>query len=43
MIIPGFLGQITWLVYIIGFCIGSRVSFSSTDDHDRMDGELSVR
>uniref|UniRef100_A0A7M5UYT3 Importin N-terminal domain-containing protein n=1 Tax=Clytia hemisphaerica TaxID=252671 RepID=A0A7M5UYT3_9CNID len=36
-------GQITWLVYIIAYCIGSRVSFSSTDDHDRMDGELSAR
>lgn len=36
-------GQLTWLVYIIGYCIGSRVSFSSTDEHDRLDGELCSR
>lgn len=36
-------GQITWLVFIIGHCIGSRVSFSSTDEHDRLDGELCSR
>nr|XP_047127698.1 exportin-7 [Hydra vulgaris] len=36
-------GRMTWLVYIIGYCIGSRVSFSSTAEHDRLDGELSLR
>jgi len=37
------VGQITWLVYIIGYCIGSRVSFSSTEEHDHLDGELCTR
>jgi len=36
-------GQLTWVVYIIGYCIGSRVSFSSTDEHDGLDGELCSR
>jgi len=36
-------GQLTWLVYIIGYSIGSRVSFSSTDEDDRLDGELCTR
>ena len=36
-------GQLTWLNYIIGYCIGSRVSFSSTDETDRLDGELCSR
>ena len=30
-------------MYIIGAQIGGRVSFSSTDEHDEMDGELVCR
>ena len=36
-------GRLTWLVYIIGAVIGGRVSFTSTDEHDAMDGELICR
>ncbi|XP_067928160.1 exportin-7-like isoform X2 [Watersipora subatra] len=36
-------GILSWLVYIIGAQIGGRVSFSSTDEHDEMDGELVCR
>ena len=36
-------GRLAWLVYIIGSVIGGRVSFSSTDEHDTMDGELVCR
>lgn len=37
------LGILSWLVYIIGAEVGGRVSFSSTDEHDAMDGELVCR
>lgn len=37
------LGQLTWLVYMIGSAIGGRVSFNTSDDHDAMDGELVCR
>lgn len=36
-------GRLTWLVYIIGAAIGGRVFLNSTDEHDAMDGELSLR
>lgn len=36
-------GRLTWLVYIIGAAIGGRVSFTSSDEHDSMDGELVCR
>lgn len=36
-------GQLTWLVYVIGAAIGGRMSFSTNDDHDSMDGELVCR
>lgn len=36
-------GILSWLVYIIGAEVGGRVSFSSTDEHDAMDGELVCR
>ncbi|XP_064465819.1 exportin-7-B-like [Ornithodoros turicata] len=36
-------GQLSWLVYIIGAAVGGRVSFSTADDHDAMDGELVCR
>lgn len=35
--------QLTWLVYIIGAAIGGRMSFTTDDEHDVMDGELIVR
>lgn len=35
--------QLTWLVYIIGSAIGGRMSFTTDDEHDVMDGELVVR
>ncbi|XP_070539906.1 exportin-7-like isoform X2 [Ptychodera flava] len=36
-------GRLTWLVYIIGAVIGGRVSFTSADEHDALDGELVCR
>ncbi|XP_052225839.1 exportin-7-like [Dreissena polymorpha] len=36
-------GRLTWLVYIIGSVIGGRVAFTTTDEHDAMDGELVCR
>lgn len=35
--------QLTWLVYIIGAAIGGRMSFTTDNEHDVMDGELLVR
>lgn len=35
--------QLTWLVYIIGSCIGGRVCSTATDDHDTLDGDLIIR
>lgn len=35
--------QLTWLVYIIGSAISSRMSFSTSDENDVMDGELVLR
>ena len=37
------IGRLTWLVYIIGAAIGGRVSFTSSDEYDAMDGELVCR
>ena len=37
------VGQLTWLVYIIGAAIGGRVSFNTNEEHDSMDGELVCR
>ena len=37
------LGRLVWLVYIIGAAIGGRVSFTTNDEHDAMDGELVCR
>ncbi|XP_033102804.1 exportin-7-like isoform X2 [Anneissia japonica] len=36
-------GRLTWLVYIIGAVIGGRVSYTSADEHDALDGELVCR
>ncbi|KAJ8026013.1 Exportin-7 [Holothuria leucospilota] len=36
-------GRLTWLVYIIGAVIGGRVSFTSVEEHDGLDGELVCR
>lgn len=35
--------KLTWLVYIIGSAIGGRVTVSTNEEHDIMDGELVVR
>ncbi|GJJ68840.1 exportin-7 [Entomortierella parvispora] len=32
--------QLTWMVYIIGACIGGRVLYQSTAEQDQMDGTL---
>ena len=37
------LGRLTWLVYIIGSVIGGRVSYSTVDEYDALDGELVCR
>ncbi|XP_044172715.1 exportin-7-like [Acropora millepora] len=36
-------GRLTWLVYIIGSVIGGRVSYSTIDEYDALDGELVCR
>ncbi|KAK6635129.1 Exportin 7 [Polyplax serrata] len=36
-------GRLSWLVYIIGSAIAGRVSFSSSEELDAMDGELVCR
>ncbi|XP_033633482.1 exportin-7-like isoform X2 [Asterias rubens] len=36
-------GRLTWLVYIIGAQIGGRVSFTSAEEHDALDGQLVCR
>ncbi|XP_063632313.1 exportin-7-B [Cydia splendana] len=36
-------GQLTWLVYMIGACIGGRASVNICDENDAMDGELVCR
>ena len=37
------IGRLTWLVYIIGAVIGGRVSYSTIDEYDALDGELVCR
>ncbi|EDO48742.1 predicted protein, partial [Nematostella vectensis] len=36
-------GRLTWLVYIIGSVIGGRVTYSTVDEYDALDGELVCR
>ncbi|XP_036851120.1 ran-binding protein 17 isoform X1 [Manis javanica] len=36
-------GRLTWLVYLVGTVVGGRLTYTSTDEHDVMDGELSCR
>jgi len=35
--------QCAWLIYIIGCLIHGRTSINSSDEHDKIDGDLSVR
>jgi exportin-7 len=35
--------QLTWLVYIIGSCIGGRICSTATEEHDGLDGDLIIR
>lgn len=35
--------QLTWLVYIIGSCIGGRICSTATEEHDALDGDLIIR
>ncbi|KAM6357020.1 LOW QUALITY PROTEIN: ran-binding protein 17 [Alca torda] len=35
-------GRLAWLVYFVDF-VGGRLTYTSTDEHDAMDGELSCR
>lgn len=35
--------QLTWLVYIIGSCIGGRICSTATEEHDSLDGDLIIR
>lgn len=37
------LGQLTWLVYIIGAAIGGRMPFNNIHEHESMDSELVCR
>ncbi|KAF9387356.1 Exportin 7 [Podila verticillata] len=32
--------QLTWMVYIIGACVGGRISYQSTGEQEQMDGEM---
>ncbi|XP_078509484.1 ran-binding protein 17 isoform X2 [Lissotriton helveticus] len=36
-------GRLAWLIYLVGTVIGGRLTYTSTDEHDAMDGELSCR
>ncbi|XP_064422812.1 ran-binding protein 17 [Latimeria chalumnae] len=36
-------GRLAWLVYIVGAVIAGRLTYTSADEHDAMDGELSCR
>ncbi|XP_075366143.1 ran-binding protein 17 isoform X5 [Mycteria americana] len=36
-------GHLAWLVYFVGTFVGGRLTYTSTDEHDAMDGELSCR
>ncbi|XP_060088769.1 ran-binding protein 17 isoform X2 [Heteronotia binoei] len=36
-------GRFAWLVYLVGTVVGGRLTYTSTDEHDAMDGELSCR
>ncbi|XP_063086841.1 ran-binding protein 17 isoform X6 [Cavia porcellus] len=36
-------GRLAWLVYLVGTVVGGRLTYTSTDEHDVMDGELSCR
>ncbi|XP_019491511.1 PREDICTED: ran-binding protein 17 isoform X2 [Hipposideros armiger] len=36
-------GRLAWLVYLAGTVVGGRLTYTSTDEHDAMDGELSCR
>ena len=40
---PFLPGQLCWLVYLIGSVIGGRISHTSADDNDSMDGQLVCR
>ncbi|XP_006864910.1 PREDICTED: ran-binding protein 17 [Chrysochloris asiatica] len=35
--------RLAWLVYLVGTVVGGRLTYTSTDEHDAMDGELSCR
>jgi len=35
--------QLAWLVYIIGSAVGGRVSITSCDEHDALDGDLIIK
>ncbi|XP_010003859.1 PREDICTED: ran-binding protein 17 [Chaetura pelagica] len=36
-------GRLAWLVYFVGTFVGGRLTYTSTEEHDAMDGELSCR
>ncbi|OPJ88266.1 ran-binding protein 17 isoform B [Patagioenas fasciata monilis] len=36
-------GRLAWLVYFVGAFVEGRLTYTSTDEHDAMDGELSCR
>ncbi|XP_037056438.1 ran-binding protein 17 isoform X1 [Peromyscus leucopus] len=36
-------GRLAWLIYFVGTVVGGRLTYTSTDEHDAMDGELSCR
>ncbi|XP_061312398.1 ran-binding protein 17 isoform X1 [Pezoporus flaviventris] len=36
-------GCLAWLVYFVGAFVGGRLTYTSTEEHDAMDGELSCR
>lgn len=38
-----YVGRLAWLVYLVGTVVGGRLTYTSTDEHDVMDGELSCR
>ncbi|NXD66482.1 RBP17 protein, partial [Eolophus roseicapillus] len=36
-------GRLAWLVYFVGAFVGGRLTYTSTEEHDAMDGELCCR
>ena len=43
VLVSSVVGQLSWLVYLIGYVIGGRIAHLLGDDYDSMDGQLVCR